>query len=167
MNITDKDILDSSTSIINNLITTGLAQKEDVVKLLGDCFKEIKSIVSKQSPENPIPAVPIKKSITPDFLICLEDGKQFKSLKRHLRTSYNLSPDEYREKWSLPHDYPMVAPKYSEERSKLAKKAGLGQPHEGCGTTPSQKSKANGSKRPNGTSTRMVGADRGNNPAPS
>ncbi|CAN0418985.1 unnamed protein product, partial [Scytosiphon promiscuus] len=65
--------------------------------------------------------------ITPDFIVCLEDGKQFKSLKRHLRTNYNLSPEEYREKWSLPHDYPMVAPNYAAARSRLAKKMGLGQ----------------------------------------
>lgn len=72
------------------------------------------------------PAVPIKKSVTPDYIICLEDGKQFKSLKRHLRTYYNLSPEEYREKWGLPHDYPMVAPNYAATRSALAKKIGLG-----------------------------------------
>ena len=69
----------------------------------------------------------LKKSITPDYLICLEDGKKFKSLKRHLRTSYDMTPEEYREKWGLRPDYPMVAPNYAAERSKLAKKIGLGQ----------------------------------------
>ena len=72
------------------------------------------------------PAVPVRKSITPDYLICLEDGKKFKSLKRHLRSHYNLTPEQYREKWGLPHDYPMVAPRYAEARSQLAKKMGLG-----------------------------------------
>ena len=72
------------------------------------------------------PAVPVKKSLTPDYLICLEDGKKFKSLKRHLRTHYDLSPEEYREKWGLPVDYPMVAPNYAAARSALAKKMGLG-----------------------------------------
>ena len=72
------------------------------------------------------PAVPIKKSIQPDHIVCLEDGKKFKSLKRHLRTHYDLSPDEYREKWGLPADYPMVAPNYSATRSQLAKDNGLG-----------------------------------------
>jgi predicted transcriptional regulator len=72
------------------------------------------------------PAVAIKRSVTPDYLVCLEDGKKFKSLKRHLRSQYNLSPEEYREKWGLPLDYPMVAPNYAEARSKLAKKMGLG-----------------------------------------
>src|SRR5262245_23556735 len=73
------------------------------------------------------PAVPVRKSITPDYIICLEDGKKFKSLKRHLRTHHDLSPEQYREKWGLPVDYPMVAPNYAEARSSLAKKIGLGQ----------------------------------------
>jgi predicted transcriptional regulator len=84
---------------------------------------------SASTPEAPKlePAVPVNRSITPDYLICLEDGKKFKSLKRHLRTSYNMTPEEYREKWGLRPDYPMVAPNYAAERSKLAKKIGLGQ----------------------------------------
>jgi len=73
------------------------------------------------------PAVPIKKSVMPDYIICLEDGKKFKSLKRHLRTHYELTPEKYRDKWNLPHDYPMVAPNYAAARSALAKKMGLGQ----------------------------------------
>jgi predicted transcriptional regulator len=72
------------------------------------------------------PAISLKKSVTPDYIVCLEDGKKFKSLKRHLRTHYNLSPEEYREKWGLPHDYPMVAPNYAAARSQLAKQMGLG-----------------------------------------
>lgn len=73
------------------------------------------------------PAVPVKKSVTPEYIICLEDGLKFKSLKRHLRTKYNMTPEEYRAKWGLPNDYPMVAPSYAEARSNLAKKMGLGQ----------------------------------------
>ncbi len=72
------------------------------------------------------PKIAVKKSVMPDFIICLEDGKKFKSLKRHLRTHYNLSPEEYRDKWNLPPDYPMVAPNYATARSQLAKKMGLG-----------------------------------------
>ncbi len=72
------------------------------------------------------PAVPVKRSVTPDYIVCLEDGKKFKSLKRHLRTHYKMSPEEYRAKWQLPHDYPMVAPNYAAARSQLAKKMGLG-----------------------------------------
>lgn len=73
------------------------------------------------------PAIPVKKSVTPEYIICLEDGLKFKSLKRHLRTKYNMTPEEYRAKWGLPNDYPMVAPSYAEARSNLAKKMGLGQ----------------------------------------
>jgi len=72
------------------------------------------------------PAVPVKRSVTPDYIICLEDGKKLKMLKRHLRSTYGMTPDEYRAKWSLPPDYPMVAPKYAEQRSEFAKKIGLG-----------------------------------------
>ena len=77
-------------------------------------------------PERPHPAVPIKKSVTPEYIICLEDGKKLKMLKRHLKTAFNMSPEQYRERWGLPPDYPMVAPKYAEQRSKLAKDIGLG-----------------------------------------
>lgn len=80
---------------------------------------EVEKVVQK-------PAVPIRKSIGEDYLVCLEDGKKFKSLKRHLRTKYDMTPEEYREKWNLPADYPMVAPGYSRQRSQLAKKMGLG-----------------------------------------
>jgi predicted transcriptional regulator len=82
---------------------------------------------TEQPQEELRPAVPIKKSITPDFLICLEDGKRFKSLKRHLRTAYNMTPDQYRARWGLPSDFPMVAPNYAKARSELAKTMGLGQ----------------------------------------
>ncbi len=77
------------------------------------------------------PAVAVKKSVTPDFIVCLEDGKKFKSLKRHLRTQYNVTPEQYREKWGLPPDYPMVAPNYAAARSQLAKQMGLGQQRRG------------------------------------
>jgi predicted transcriptional regulator len=99
---------------------------------LGSFIVSIHEALSKASrggelpKEELIPAVPIKKSVTNDYIICLEDGKKFKSLKRHLRTHYNLSPEQYREKWGLAHDYPMVAPMYAEARSQLAKSMGLG-----------------------------------------
>lgn len=87
--------------------------------------------VSNGRPETPLeparPAVSVKKSMTPEYLVCLEDGKRFKSLKRHLRSQYNMTPEQYREKWGLPPDYPMVAPNYATARSQLAKKMGLGQ----------------------------------------
>ncbi|WP_046863724.1 MucR family transcriptional regulator [Microvirga massiliensis] len=77
--------------------------------------------------EAPKPAISVKRSVTPDYIICLEDGKKFKSLKRHLRTQYGMTPEQYREKWGLPADYPMVAPNYAKARSELAKEMGLGQ----------------------------------------
>ena len=80
------------------------------------------------------PAVSVKRSITPEYIVCLEDGKKFKSLKRHLRTQYNMTPEQYREKWSLPADYPMVAPNYAAARSELAKQMGLGQQRRRRGT---------------------------------
>jgi len=76
--------------------------------------------------DKPRPAIPVKSSITPDYLVCLEDGKKLKMLKRHLKTAYDMTPEEYRERWSLPADYPMVAPNYAKQRSRLAKKIGLG-----------------------------------------
>ncbi len=82
---------------------------------------------AEASAQAPKPAIAIKKSVTPDYIICLEDGKKFKSLKRHLRTQYNLTPEQYREKWGLAPDYPMVAPNYAKARSDLAKEMGLGQ----------------------------------------
>jgi len=82
--------------------------------------------VSAQPAEKLVPAVPIENSVTDDVIYCLEDGQPYKSLKRHIRAKYNLSPEDYREKWNLPPDYPMVAKNYAKERSKLAKKSGLG-----------------------------------------
>ena len=88
------------------------------------------------------PAVPIKKSVTPDYIVCLEDGKKFKSLKRHLRTHFNLSPEEYRAKWGLPSDYPMVAPSYSATRSSLALSNGLGRKPVEPAPAPQKKARA-------------------------
>lgn len=103
--------------------------------------------------EELVPAVPIKKSVTNDYIICLEDGKKFKSLKRHLRTHYDMSPEQYREKWGLAHDYPMVAPQYAEARSQLAKSMGLGRRPAANGSQPAAMvsapaKTAGGAKRP-------------------
>jgi predicted transcriptional regulator len=103
--------------------------------------------------EELVPAVPVKKSVTADYIICLEDGKKFKSLKRHLRTHYDMSPEQYREKWGLSHDYPMVAPMYAAARSQLAKTMGLGRrPAEGAsqpsGASGTAAKSAAGAKRP-------------------
>jgi predicted transcriptional regulator len=102
----------------------------DLPSLISDVHSALLRVTSgtiAAAAETPKPAVSAKKSITREFLVCLEDGRKFKSLKRHLRTQYNLSPDEYREKWGLAPDYPMVAPDYAKARSNLAKQMGLGQ----------------------------------------
>ena len=100
----------------------------DLPALIGQVYSALSGLGKPIEPvqERPQPAVPIKKSITPDYIICLEDGKKLKMLKRHLKTAYDLTPDEYRERWGLPTDYPMVAPNYANQRSALAKTIGLG-----------------------------------------
>ncbi|HTV46445.1 MAG TPA: MucR family transcriptional regulator [Stellaceae bacterium] len=107
----------------NTLPTTQLAE---VINAVYGSLKGLEGQVAEPPPEPVRPAVPIRKSVTPDYLICLEDGKKLKMLKRHLRSTYNLTPDEYRARWGLAPDYPMVAPNYAEQRSAFAKRIGLG-----------------------------------------
>jgi predicted transcriptional regulator len=102
------------------------AQISEVITTIYESLAKLSSPEPEAEPEPMKPAVSIKKSITPEHIICLEDGKHLKMLKRHLRTTYNLSPEEYRAKWGLPADYPMVAPNYAQQRSEFAKKIGLG-----------------------------------------
>ena len=125
----DTELVELSADIVSAYVGHNALSVADLPKLIADVHNALKNLRSNSGPVIPTelkPAVPVKKSIAPDYLICLEDGKKFKSLKRHLRTHYNLSPEEYREKWGLPHDYPMVAPNYARARSDLAKKMGLG-----------------------------------------
>jgi predicted transcriptional regulator len=110
--------------VSNNTLAT--AQLADVIHAVYNSLRMLEGQVAEPPPEPLKPAVPIRKSITPEYLVCLEDGKKLKMLKRHLRSTYNLTPDEYRAKWGLAPDYPMVAPKYAEQRSEFAKKIGLG-----------------------------------------
>lgn len=99
----------------------------DLPQLIQDVYKTLANVGNNtSSPERLQPAVSVKKSVTPDYIVCLEDGKKLKMLKRHLKTAYNMTPEEYRERWGLPRDYPMVAPNYAKHRSSLAKKIGLG-----------------------------------------
>jgi len=101
-------------------------QLSDLLKTVHSSLSGLAGGTAETSAEAPKPAVPVKKSVTPEYIICLEDGKKLKMLKRHLRTNYNMTPEEYRAKWGLTPDYPMVAPKYAEQRSQFAKKIGLG-----------------------------------------
>jgi len=102
------------------------AQLPDLITTVYSSLSQLESGQPDVKSEAPKPAIPVKKSVTPDYIICLEDGKKLKMLKRHLRTTYNITPDEYRAKWGLPPDYPMVAPNYAAQRSDFAKKIGLG-----------------------------------------
>jgi predicted transcriptional regulator len=123
------DLIDLSAGIVSAYVSHNALSVTDLPKLIGEVHSALRSLLGGGVPEPAEelrPAVPVKKSITPDYLVCLEDGKKFKSLKRHLRTHYDLSPEQYREKWGLPADYPMVAPSYSATRSRLAKDNGLG-----------------------------------------
>jgi predicted transcriptional regulator len=107
--------------------TTAAAEIPGLIAQVHAAVLRAASHNSDAAPEPLKPAVPVKKSVTPEAIICLEDGKPFKSLKRHLRSQYGMSPEQYRDKWGLPADYPMVAPNYAVERSRLARKMGLGQ----------------------------------------
>ena len=125
----DNDLIDLSTEIVSAYVSHNALSVADLPKLIADVHTALTGLRSGGSPEPAEelkPAVPVRKSVAADYIICLEDGKKFKSLKRHLRTHYDLSPEEYREKWGLPADYPMVAPNYSATRSRLAKDNGLG-----------------------------------------
>lgn len=130
----DKGSLVALTAdIVAAYVGNNTVAQADLPKLIASIYQSLAAATHGSAEAKPAetpelkPAVPVRKSITPDYIICLEDGKKFKSLKRHLRTHYDLSPEQYREKWGLPVDYPMVAPNYAEARSSLAKKIGLGQ----------------------------------------
>lgn len=124
------NIIDLAAEIVAAFVANNTVSVAELPSLIGSVHTALSAAatgkVEEPAPELK-PAVPVKKSVTPDAIVCLEDGKSFKSLKRHLRTKYGLSPDEYRAKWGLPSDYPMVAPNYAAARSTLAKNMGLGQ----------------------------------------
>jgi predicted transcriptional regulator len=124
------EIIELTAEIVASYVENNALSTGDVPALIQSVHRALTSIASgvetvEAAPKEP--AVPVRRSITPDHLGCLEDGRKFKSLKRHLRTKYNLSPEDYRAKWGLPKDYPMVAPNYAKARSDLAKQMGLGQ----------------------------------------
>jgi predicted transcriptional regulator len=122
--------IELTANIVSAYVSNNSVPSADIPNLIGQIYAALKRVSGGQvaaGAEPPKPVVPIKRSVTPEYIVCLEDGLKFKSLKRHLRTRYNLTPDQYREKYSLPPDYPMVAPNYAAARSKLAKDMGLGQ----------------------------------------
>ena len=122
--------IELTASIVSAYVSNNSVPASDLPALISQVHAALTRILRGQGEapsEGPKPAVSVKKSITPEHLVCLEDGKKFKSLKRHLRTRYNMTPEQYREKWGLAPDYPMVAPNYAAARSRLAKQMGLGQ----------------------------------------
>ena len=120
-------VLGLTAQIVSAHVSNNTVSRDALPDLIQQVFSTLMAAGTEQpEPEQLQPAVPIKKSVFPDYIVCLEDGKKLKMLKRHLQTSYNITPEQYRERWGLPHDYPMVAPRYAEHRSELAKKIGLG-----------------------------------------
>ena len=125
----ESELIELSSEIVAAYVGHNALSASDLPKLIADIYTALKALgntPAAQESEQLKPAVSVRRSITPDHLVCLEDGKKFKSLKRHLMTHHKLSPQQYREKWGLPADYPMVAPNYSATRSSLAKSSGLG-----------------------------------------
>ena len=124
------ELLEMTADIVSAYVGNNSVSAEALPTLIASIHAALSGVSAgpvEPEPEPKEPAVPIRKSIAPDYLICLEDGRKFKSLKRHLRTKYDMSPEEYRTKWGLAKDYPMVAPNYAKARSDLAKQMGLGQ----------------------------------------
>lgn len=125
----NKELLDLSAVIVSAYVANNNVARGDLVGLIASTYAALSSLgeAPAAAPAAPlVPAVPIRKSVTPEAIICLEDGKSFKSLKRHLSSKFDMTPEQYRTKWGLPADYPMVAPAYAEARSALAKSMGLG-----------------------------------------
>jgi predicted transcriptional regulator len=121
-------ILGLTARIVSAHVANNATGPDVLPRVIRDIYKALTNISGVEAPpvEKPVPAVPIKKSVFPDYIVCLEDGKRLKMLKRHLATAYNLTPEQYRERWGLDASYPMVAPNYAERRSSLAKQIGLG-----------------------------------------
>ncbi len=129
-NLGESGYMQLTANIVSAYVSNNTVASAEIPNLIGQVHSALMRISSGQTapPAEPLkPAVAVKRSVTPEYIVCLEDGKKFKSLKRHLRTQYGITPEQYREKWGLPPDYPMVAPNYAAARSQLAKQMGLGQ----------------------------------------
>jgi MucR family transcriptional regulator, transcriptional regulator of exopolysaccharide biosynthesis len=154
MQTTELDLTGLTADIVSAYVAHNAFTGDKLPDLIGSVYGALsRASVQGVEPEKVElkPAVAIKKSVTPEYIICLEDGKKFRSLKRHLKTYYDMSPDEYREKWGLPHDYPMVAPSYAAARSDLAKNMGLGRRGTAvAGTQPEVPAKVEPAEKPKG-----------------
>jgi predicted transcriptional regulator len=126
-NSANSNVLGLTAQIVSAHVSNNSVSPDALPSLIQEVFKTLSGVGKEPAqPEKPQPAVPVKKSVFADHIVCLEDGKKLKMLKRHLKTAYNMTPQQYRERWGLPQDYPMVAPSYARHRSSLAKKIGLG-----------------------------------------
>jgi predicted transcriptional regulator len=154
MQTTELDLTGLTADIVSAYVSHNALTGDKLPDLIGSVYGALNkaSVQGAGPPKVELnPAIAIKKSVTRDYIVCLEDGKKFKSLKRHLKTHYNMSPDVYREKWRLPHDYPMVAPSYAAARSDLAKNMGLGRRGTAiAGTQPEAPAKAEPAEKPKG-----------------
>jgi predicted transcriptional regulator len=121
-----KDLLSMTTEIVASHVRNNTVAQGDIPELIRTVHAALSEVSTGTTTERPNPAIAVRRSVTPDYIVCLEDGKKLKMLKRHLKTAYDMTPEEYRERWGLPADYPMVAPNYARQRSALAKKIGLG-----------------------------------------
>ena len=133
--VSDAELLHMASDIAAAYVSHNNLSAEQLTDVIKTVHATLSSVgrVPVEDRDNSKPAVPVRRSITPDYIVCLEDGKRLKMLKRHLRSAYNMTPDEYRAKWGLPSDYPMVAPNYAKQRSQFAKKIGLGRKGKGGG----------------------------------
>jgi len=122
-----EDLLALTSDIVSSHLSNNSVPVSELPKLIEDVYTQLETIdKGEDQAKRPQPAVPINKSVQPDYIVCLEDGKKLKMLKRYLKTQYNMTPEEYRQRWNLPPDYPMVAPNYAQQRRELAKQIGLG-----------------------------------------
>ncbi len=120
------ELLELTTKVVAAHVANNAMPAADLPGLIATVHETLAKLGTEEAAPRPEPAVPIKQSVKPEYIVCLDDGKKLKMLKRHLKTAYNMTPDDYRKRWGLPRDYPMVAPNYAATRSKLAKKIGLG-----------------------------------------
>ncbi|HMK69053.1 MAG TPA: MucR family transcriptional regulator [Stellaceae bacterium] len=127
-NANTKELLSLTTEIVAAHVSNNTVAANDLPQLISSVYQSLAGVgkAPAAAAERPEPAVPVKKSVHADYIVCLEDGKKLKMLKRHLKTAYNMTPEQYRERWGLAPDYPMVAPNYARQRSRLAKEIGLG-----------------------------------------
>ena len=127
--VPDNELLRMTADIVSAYVSKNVLPAQQLPEVINTVYSSLTGLNTqpRELPSEPLkPAVPIRKSVTPEYIVCLEDGKKLKMLKRHLRSTYNMSPDEYRSRWGLPPDYPMVAPNYAAQRSEFAKRIGLG-----------------------------------------